>query len=78
MTAGAAVIAICLTEPRGGSDASNLQLKARRVSHPDGDYYLINGEKTSITFADRADAYLIFARTGSAEQGAKEIGRAHV
>ena len=77
MTRGEAVVAICLTEPRGGSDASNLQLKARRVSHtgghPDGDYYLINGEKTSITFADRADAYLIFARTGSAEQGAKGV-----
>ena len=32
MTRGEAVVAICLTEPRGGSDASNLQLKARRVS----------------------------------------------
>ena len=31
MTRGEAVVAICLTEPRGGSDASNLQLKARRV-----------------------------------------------
>ena len=77
MTRGDAVVAICLTEPRGGSDASNLQLKARRVSHPSGDpsadHYVINGEKTSITFADRADAYLIFARTGSAEQGAKGV-----
>jgi cyclohexanecarboxyl-CoA dehydrogenase len=69
MTAGEAVVAICLTEPRGGSDASNLQLKARR----DGDHYVINGEKTSITFADRADAYLIFARTGTAEEGAKGV-----
>ena len=69
MTRGEAVVAICLTEPRGGSDASNLQLKARR----DGDHYVINGEKTSITFADRADAYLIFARTGTPEQGAKGV-----
>jgi cyclohexanecarboxyl-CoA dehydrogenase len=69
MTAGDAVIAICLTEPRGGSDASNLQLRARR----DGDHYVINGEKTSITFADRADAYLIFARTGTPEEGAKGV-----
>ena len=66
---GEAVVAICLTEPRGGSDASNLQLKARRV----GDDYIINGEKTSITFADSADAYLIFARTGSVEDGAKGV-----
>ena len=69
MTRGDAVVAICLTEPRGGSDASNLQLKARR----DGEHYVINGEKTSITFADRADAYLIFARTGRPEDGAKGV-----
>ena len=30
LTRGDAVPAICLTEPRGGSDASNLQLRARR------------------------------------------------
>ena len=69
MTGGSAVIAICLTEPRGGSDASNLQQRAKR----DGDHYIINGEKTSITFADRADAYLIFARTGTPEEGAKGV-----
>ncbi len=69
MTRGDAVVAICLTEPRGGSDASNLQLRARR----EGDHYVINGEKTSITFADRADAYLVFARTGTPEQGAKGV-----
>lgn len=69
MTRGDTVVAICLTEPRGGSDASNLQLKARR----DGDHYVINGEKTSITFADRADAYLIFARTGRPEEGARGV-----
>lgn len=69
MIRGEAIVAICLTEPRGGSDASNLQLKARR----DGDGYVLNGEKTSITFADRADAYLVFARTGTAEQGARGV-----
>ena len=69
MTRGDAIVAICLTEPRGGSDASNLQLKARR----DGDHYVVNGEKTSITFADRADAYLIFARTGRPDEGAKGV-----
>jgi cyclohexanecarboxyl-CoA dehydrogenase len=69
MCRGEAVVAICLTEPRGGSDASHLQLKARR----DGDDYILNGEKTSITFADRADAYLVFARTGSVEEGARGV-----
>ncbi|MDM0015108.1 acyl-CoA dehydrogenase family protein [Variovorax sp. J22P168] len=69
MIRGEAIVAICLTEPRGGSDASNLQLKARRQ----GGDYVINGEKTSITFADRADAYLIFARTGGPDEGAKGV-----
>lgn len=69
MVRGEAVVAICLTEPRGGSDASTLQLRARR----DGDSYVLNGEKTSITFADRADAYLVFARTGAADEGAKGV-----
>jgi cyclohexanecarboxyl-CoA dehydrogenase len=69
MVRGEALVAICLTEPRGGSDAANLQLRARR----DGDEYVLNGEKTSITFADRADAYIVFARTGTPESGAKGI-----
>ena len=69
MVRGEALVAICLTEPRGGSDAANLQLRARR----DGDHYLINGEKTSITFADRADGYIVFARTGAPDSGAKGI-----
>jgi cyclohexanecarboxyl-CoA dehydrogenase len=69
MTRGDAIVAICLTEPRGGSDASQLQLRARR----DGDGYVLNGEKTSITFADRADAYLVFARSGPADAGAKGV-----
>jgi cyclohexanecarboxyl-CoA dehydrogenase len=69
MVRGEALVAICLTEPRGGSDAANLQVRARR----DGDHYVINGEKTSITFADRADAYIVFARTGEPESGAKGV-----
>jgi cyclohexanecarboxyl-CoA dehydrogenase len=69
MIRGEALVAICLTEPRGGSDAANLQVRARR----DGDHYVINGEKTSITFADRADAYIVFARSGEADSGAKGV-----
>jgi cyclohexanecarboxyl-CoA dehydrogenase len=69
MTAGRAVVAICLTEPRGGSDAASLQLRARREAGG----YVVSGEKTSITFADRADAYLIFARTGQPDEGARGV-----
>jgi cyclohexanecarboxyl-CoA dehydrogenase len=69
MARGEAIVGICVTEPRGGSDAANLQLRARR----DGDHYILNGEKTSITFADSADAFLVFARTGLSEEGARGV-----
>jgi cyclohexanecarboxyl-CoA dehydrogenase len=69
IVAGEAIVALGLTEPRGGSDAANLQLKARRV----GNEYVLSGEKTSITFADQADAMVLFARTGKPEEGARGI-----
>jgi cyclohexanecarboxyl-CoA dehydrogenase len=69
ITAGDAIVAIALTEPRGGSDAANLILRADRV--PGG--YRLNGEKTSISTADQADAILLFARTGTKEDGARGV-----
>lgn len=66
IVSGEAIIALGLTEPRGGSDAANLQLRAYR----DGGDYVLSGEKTSISFADQADAAVVFARTGSIEEGA--------
>ncbi|MCZ8339771.1 MAG: acyl-CoA dehydrogenase family protein, partial [Burkholderiaceae bacterium] len=50
LVAGEALVAIALTEPRGGSDAANLQLRVERI----GEHYVINGEKTSISAADQA------------------------
>ena len=47
--------ALGLTEPRGGSDAANLALSARRV----GDSYVLRGEKSSISMADQADAIVL-------------------
>lgn len=69
MIRGEAVVALGLSEPRGGSDAANLMLRAKR----EGDHYILNGEKTSITFADQAEAVTLFARTGSPESGARGI-----
>jgi cyclohexanecarboxyl-CoA dehydrogenase len=66
---GDALIAIALTEPRGGSDAANLQLRIERV----GDHYVINGEKTSISAADQADAVIVFGRTGAVDAGAHGV-----
>ncbi len=69
IVSGETIVALGLTEPRGGSDAANLQMRARR----DGDAYVLNGEKTSISFADQADAAVVFARTGDADQGARGV-----
>ncbi|EXB33464.1 MULTISPECIES: cyclohexanecarboxyl-CoA dehydrogenase [Acinetobacter] len=69
LTAGEAIFSIALTEPRGGSDAANLRLKIER----DGDEYVINGEKTSISAADQADASVVFGRTGANENGAHGV-----
>jgi cyclohexanecarboxyl-CoA dehydrogenase len=60
IAAGRAVAALGLTEPRGGSDAAALTLRMRR----DGDHYVLDGEKTSISAADQAEIAVVFGRTG--------------
>ncbi|HRE21230.1 MAG TPA: acyl-CoA dehydrogenase family protein [Rhabdaerophilum sp.] len=69
LTSGEKVFCIALTEPRGGSDAANLALSARR----DGNGYILKGEKSSISMADQADAVVLFARTGTSEEGARGV-----
>ena len=49
MTRGEAIVAHLPDRAARRLRRRNLQLKARR----DGDHYVINGEKTSITSADR-------------------------
>jgi cyclohexanecarboxyl-CoA dehydrogenase len=69
IVSGEAIVSVALTEPRGGSDAGNLALSARR----DGDRYILNGEKSSISMADQADASIVFARTGKPEEGPRGV-----
>ena len=69
LTQGDILLAVALTEPGGGSDAANLRLKMERV----GNHYVINGEKTSISAADQADAVVVFARTGPVDSGAHGV-----
>lgn len=66
---GEALVAIALTEPSAGSDAANLKLKARR----EGDLFVLDGEKTSISAAAQADVAVVFARTGSQEEKARGV-----
>jgi cyclohexanecarboxyl-CoA dehydrogenase len=67
--AGQSIVALGLTEPGGGSDAANLRLRARR----DGTDFVLDGEKTSISFATQADRVILFARTGEPEDRAKGV-----
>jgi cyclohexanecarboxyl-CoA dehydrogenase len=60
LASGAAVPALCLTEPAHGSDAANLELRAE----PDGDGWRLIGEKTSISLGMSANVGAVFARTG--------------
>jgi cyclohexanecarboxyl-CoA dehydrogenase len=69
IVSGEAIVSVALTEPRGGSDAGNLALSARR----DGERYILNGEKSSISMADQADASIVFARTGKPEEGPRGV-----
>jgi len=57
---GEAVLALSITEPHAGSDATALRLRARK----DGDHYVLDGEKASTTFVRQASAYVVFARLG--------------
>lgn len=63
--AGKKLIALCITEPSGGSDVANIRTKAAR----DGDHYVVNGEKTFITTGCRADYLTVAVRTGGPGAG---------
>ncbi|MCB0570789.1 MAG: acyl-CoA dehydrogenase family protein, partial [Phaeodactylibacter sp.] len=54
--------AYCLTEPGSGSDA--LAAKTRADLSPDGQYYIINGQKMWISNAGFADMFIVFAQVG--------------
>ncbi len=59
LASGAKLGAFCLTEPGAGSDATGIVATARKR---DGEWVL-NGVKKWITGGQRADLYLVFART---------------
>ncbi|HYC95675.1 MAG TPA: acyl-CoA dehydrogenase, partial [Sphingomicrobium sp.] len=66
---GRAIAAYALTEPETGSDAANIAMRAEQV---DGEWRL-TGEKSYISNGTIADVLTVFARTGSAEAGARGI-----
>ena len=58
----AAMVAVAVTEPDHGSDASGI----RTVAQPVSGGYLLTGVKTWCTFAGKADVLMVVARTGGA------------
>ncbi len=57
------LIAAALSEPDVGSDLSGIKCRAEK----DGDYYVLTGSKYWVTYADGADAIIVFARTAPPE-----------
>ena len=70
---GEAIAAFALSEPEAGSDVAAMACAARQ----DGDYYVLDGEKTWISNGGIADFYVVFARTAdggpATKRGAKGI-----
>jgi alkylation response protein AidB-like acyl-CoA dehydrogenase len=57
--AGEKIGCIGITEPGAGSDAANIQTRARR----EGDYYIVNGSKTFITNGVYGDFVILVCKT---------------
>lgn len=56
---GTSIASFAVSEERGGSDLSNIQTTAS----PDGDVYVVNGQKAWITNGSVADFYVVACRT---------------
>jgi len=56
---GKKILALAVTEPHCGSDAAALSAKAEKKNG----YYILKGEKSSITLGMDCDAALVFAKT---------------
>ena len=69
IASGEVVASFALTEPEAGSDPSALATTARR----DGGEWVLDGTKRYITNAPVADVLMVFARTGTAAEGARGI-----
>ncbi len=64
---GKLISAEALTEPRGGSDFFGATTRAE----PDGDHFLLNGQKRFVVGATEADVFLVYCRTNFNENAHK-------
>ncbi|MDB5916024.1 MAG: pimeloyl-CoA dehydrogenase large subunit [Massilia sp.] len=51
------------SEPGAGSDLASLKTTAERVTNADGEFYIVNGQKTWTTLAQHADMIFCLVRT---------------
>ena len=65
--------AYCLSEPQAGSDAQNSMTRAELT--PDGNHYILNGQKMWITNGGFADVYIVFAKIGGEKLSAFIVER---
>jgi acyl-CoA dehydrogenase len=66
---GRRIMAFAISEPDAGSDVAAITTTACR----DGDSYVLDGTKTWISNAGIAQTYVVFARTGAPESGARGL-----
>ncbi len=59
------------TEPAAGSDVAGIQTKARKVN----DHYVITGRKIFISGAEKADYFVVSARTMPMEEAINKTGK---
>jgi alkylation response protein AidB-like acyl-CoA dehydrogenase len=65
ITAGRCIVSVATYEPSGVFDPSGISTTAT----PDGDRYVVHGEKLLVGFAESADKYLVTARSSGSGAG---------
>ena len=70
LASGEIEFCMALTEPDAGSNTLNIKTAARK----EGDHWIISGNKTFISGADRAKGMLIIARTTPREEVTRKTG----
>ena len=69
MATGEVVVALGMSEPSGGSDVQAMRTQALREGGPEGDEYVINGQKVFITNGHSADLLLLACKTDPKARG---------
>lgn len=69
IAAGEKLVSVAVTEPNAGSDVAAVRVTATPVEGG----WRIDGEKTWCTFAGRADVFILLARTGALDEGARGL-----